>query len=284
MNKKITKIAVCLLAMIVIPLVIILFIKSRQEGVTNTEESSTEPSSVVVPKWNESKSDDEEESKPAEQDRTFDFDDKIKVVITHDDYINSDSIVEEIPEKVLPYSMPVTGYSFSEGFMLCPSKNIIPAISSPTVGYANCSNLEFKITVEEKDALVTTTEKLREEYLTNKGFYEYLQSDHEPITRDAKLTLGSGLDNWESYFKDKRTIDPTIYSGIQLVADCDEECAYGAVKYVCVYDSTNEVFEAKAFITCDRDRILEITVRGNVMSLCWSYIIEATNDSIKLIT
>lgn len=283
MNKRIIKIAVIVLLMVLIPLIIIGVLQHFDNGdeLVDVGESLTElPPAPIIPKWDEQPTKEDTNK----DDRSFELDDRVKVVIRGEDYIESDNIVEELPLQVRAHSMPVTGYSFSAGFLLCPSDNITPVISSPTVGYANCRNENFKIQVQEHDALSTTVDELRYHNFDNWGLYEYQSSTHKPIERNADLVLGSGLTNWKDYFENYHTDDPTVYGNFQVVADCDEECAYGPVKYVCVYNIYDETFQASAFIVCDRDRILEVTVTGDVMSLCWSYIIEATNDAIKLIT
>lgn len=214
---------------------------------------------------------------------TFDFDDNISIRITEKDYLGTDGDVSDdltLEEKVTAY--PVAGYEFSHGFIMLKSDKVTPVYTDDYIGICETVSDGFRVTIEELDALKTTVDDEIYEVLYSRVLVDYIECEWGLIPRNSNVTLGEGLGNWQELFPDSRT-DPTVYGVSQVVVDSTEECSYGPVRYLCIYNSQDETFEAHAFVTCDMDRLLHIRVDGNVMRTCWSYVIEVTNNVIRIV-
>ncbi len=286
MNEKILKIIFGVaVALCIVVIGVLLY--TREQSHPNEDEPidtlATDVPATLPPSPTPPQSQEEPTPLP-DNDRTFELDDKVTVNISGEDYLD-ENITDrdsdmDLYDKI--YGKAITDYQFSNGFYLYPTNMVKPSDgSSSDIGMLDCYDSSFKLSVMELDALSYNLDEILYEIFFTMGFSNYDALKDVRIQRDAKLELGSGLTDWESYFLDSQE-DPTIsLSGCQLVVNSDEECSYGPVRYVCFY--TGKSFVGYAFVTCDRDRVLRISVRGDVMSLCWSYIIEATNNCIKLI-
>lgn len=285
MNEKIIKIIFCVASVLCVATVVVLLL-TRSNTPSDDEPIgtlATDAPATLPPSPTPQQSEVHPNPTPS-ADRTVVLDDKVTVNISGEDYLD-----EEITDKDSDmdlfdkiYGKAVTDYPFSNGFYLFPTDMVRPADGSTgDMGLLECYDSSFIMSVMELDALSYNLDETLYKIFYTMGFSNYDVLKDVRISRDAKLELGSGLADWKSYFPDYYK-DPTIsLSNCQLVVNSDEECSYGAVRYICFY--TGKDFVAYAFVTCDRDRVLQISVSGDVMSLCWSYIIEATNNCIKLI-
>lgn len=282
MNKKIKISLICIaLAVAVLCVAYVTFSNRGTDTQIDTDVKDTSPSySTPVVTETPSPSNPQPTVDP---DRQVQLDDRVTVRYTEDDYVSAEN-TEDLYSLESYGNLVVNGFGFSSGFVLKPTKNVTPIFSGSTYGILSCSSDDFSIRVTELDPLLESIDDSVSNQFAEHGFTRYGREVYCGIPKDAKLELGVGLTDWESYIQGTTFMeDPTIAGDTQLVADYVDESAYGEVRYICFYDNRSKVFDSYAYITCDKGRILELDITGNIMSLCWSYVIEATNNSIQLI-
>ena len=278
MNKKIA-IVVSVLALIACVVACILFfprgesslpeVDSNVTEVQDTEVMDTENQDIVTPS-----------TESYEQDRTLKFDDCVTIIKGADSYVENPEDAKANENTAVDV---VDKYEFSNGFVLQNTKNITVASYGFNEGELYGTNPDTIMRVKEEDALKTTVQQLRLDTLKMLGLNYYLACEPTNIPMDAKSTIGVGLDNWEQYFESAPYKDPTTEDWCQLLCDTVTDTAFGSTMYVEAYLPASEKYVAYAFILCERDRILSISISDTTRDNLWSYLIELTNDSISLV-
>lgn len=274
---------------VVLAAVIGMFVFNKDRGDVEEPRDSLvyEPSGSeeIIPATTPAPTKEPEVEQPS-QDRTIILDDKIKVRITGDDYVPTDESGEaELPVMSVDSYVLVNDYDFSNGFYVRKTGHFTEVSKGFDTASLRSWSIGSTVTVKEYDALHNTVQELHDNRLKTSGFREYVERGCVLIPRDAKLELDVGLAEYATYWPATNTPypDPTMGNRCQLITDSVEECAYGEVLFTVIYNSRREIFTGYAYITCDRDRILEVTAQSAVLSNVWSSIIEVTNDSIKMI-
>lgn len=260
------------------------FVMSQNEQVVTVGPSPTPPAPIKTPTPTPTP---EPTSTPRPVEDTV-FDDRVTINIKGDDYIKPNDekpIKEQLDVAQLWYGVTVEDTGFSNGFIVIDSDNIDAQIKTNNIVYCKCKDDYFNMNITELDAIKTVIEDEIQNLCLRYCLVEYGEIGFPEIPKDAPFELDVGITNYKDYFEntDIIDVDPTINDGVQIVANYTDECSYGTVRYVCFYNRASRLFNSYAWVTCDRDRILYITVTGDVYRKCWSYIIEATNDCIKLI-
>lgn len=273
------------LIILFIAVIIGAYVRTRTTEPVDDTGSSTPISAlpIVTPPDN-NPSQEIEPPKQVNPDRQVVLDDRVTIKFTSDEYLTEADADSDFGLSLWEKmgSMPVNEYSFSGGFLMIPSTNLTPSFTDGTYGMIECATSGFKIGIRERDPAAVSVDDLAKEVFSNSGFYDYGQKIECGVPKNAKLELGVGLADWEDRFKGLMfRSDPTMSGNMQVVADYIDECSYGETRYICLYNGDR--FTAHAFVTCDGGRILEIEVTGNIMNLCWSYVLEVTNNSIKMI-
>ena len=137
--------------------------------------------------------------------------------------------------------------------------------------------------VKEEDALKTTVQTLRVQMLEDLGFSYYVAVCPLDIPADAKVTVGEGLSDYEKYFELEPYKDPTIEDWGQVLCDTVIDTAFGSALYTEIYSPDTKMYTAYVYILCERERILNIMIRGENRDYLLPYLYELTNDSISLI-
>lgn len=276
MNKKIaiSCAIIALVAFVCVGLVYLFGDKeqspSKETVESQTEESiieSTEESTEVV-----------ESTEYTEQDRELKFDNYVTTTKGKDSYVENpiESNSKDVDVDV------VNDYEFSNGFTLSNTENII--VSS--YGF-NAGELVGQdgthIRVKEEDALKTTVQTLRVQTLEDLGFSYYVAVCPLDIPADAKVTVGEGLSDYEKYFELEPYKDPTIEDWGQVLCDTIIDTAFGSALYTEIYSPDAKMYTAYVYILCERERILNVMIRGENRDYLLPYLYELTNDSISLI-
>lgn len=276
MNKKIA-ISCAIVALIVFVCVgsVYLFGDRKQSPNEETVESQTEES---IAESTEESTEVVESTEYTEQDRELKFDNYVTTTKGKDSYIenpienNSNNVNVDV----------VSNYEFSNGFILANTENII--VSS--YGF-NAGELVGQdgthIVVNEEDALKTTIQTLRVQMLEDLGFSYYIAVCPLNIPTDAKVTVGEGLSDYEKYFELEPYKDPTIEDWGQVLCDTVIDTAFGSALYTEIYSPDTKMYTAYVYILCERERILNIMIRGENRDYLLPYLYELTNDSISLI-
>lgn len=276
MNKKIaiSCAIIALVAFVCVGLVYLFGDKeqspSKETVESQTEESiieSTEESTEVV-----------ESTEYTEQDRELKFDNYVTTTKGKDSYVENpiENNSKDVDVDV------VNDYEFSNGFTLSNTENII--VSS--YGF-NAGELVGQdgthIRVKEEDALKTTVQTLRIQTLEDLGFSYYVAACPLDIPADAKVTVGEGLSDYEKYFELEPYKDPTIEDWGQVLCDTIIDTAFGSALYTEIYSPDAKMYTAYVYILCERERILNVMIRGENRDYLLPYLYELTNDSISLI-
>lgn len=276
MNKKIaiSCAIIALVAFVCVGLVYLFGDKeqspSKETVESQTEESiieSTEESTEVV-----------ESTEYTEQDRELKFDNYVTTTKGKDSYVENpiENNSKDVDVDV------VNDYEFSNGFTLSNTENII--VSS--YGF-NAGELVGQdgthIRVKEEDALKTTVQTLRVQTLEDLGFSYYVAVCPLDIPADAKVTVGEGLSDYEKYFELEPYKDPTIEDWGQVLCDTIIDTAFGSALYTEIYSPDAKMYTAYVYILCERERILNVMIRGENRDYLLPYLYELTNDSISLI-
>lgn len=276
MNKKIA-ISCAIVALIVFVCVgsVYLFGDKEQSPSKETVESQTEES---IMESTEESTEVVESTEYTEQDRELKFDNYVTTTKGKDSYVenpienNSNNVNVDV----------VNDYEFSNGFVLANTENII--VSS--YGF-NAGELVGQdgthIVVKEEDALKTTIQTLRVQMLEDLGFSYYVAACPLNIPTDAKVTVGEGLTDYEKYFELEPYKDPTIEDWGQVLCDTVIDTAFGSALYTEIYSPDTKMYTAYVYILCERERILNIMIRGENRDYLLPYLYELTNDSISLI-
>lgn len=276
MNKKIA-ISCAIIALIVSVCVgsVYLFGDRKQSPNEETVESQTEESIVES---TEESTEVVESTEYTEQDRELKFDNYVTTTKGKDSYVE-DPIENNSKDVNVDV---VNDYDFSNGFVLSNTENII--VSS--YGF-NAGELVGQdgthIRVKEEDALTTTVQTLRVQTLEDLGFSYYVASCPLDIPSDAKATVGEGLSNYEDYFELEPYKDPTMEDWGQVLCDTVIDTAFGSALYTEIYSPDTKMYTAYVYILCERERILNVMIRGENRDYLLPYLYELTNDSISLI-
>lgn len=276
MNKKIA-ISCAIVALIVFVCVgsVYLFGDKEQSPNKETVESQTEES---IMESTEESTEVVESTEYTEQDRELKFDNYVTTTKGKDSYVENpiENSSKDVDVDV------VNDYEFSNGFTLSNTENII--VSS--YGF-NAGELVGQdgthIRVKEEDALKTTVQTLRAQTLEDLGFSYYVAVCPLDIPADAKVTVGEGLSDYEKYFELEPYKDPTIEDWGQVLCDTVIDTAFGSALYTEIYSQDTKMYTAYVYILCERERILNITIRGENRDYLLPYLYELTNDSISLI-
>ena len=211
-----------------------------------------------------------------EQDRELVFDNLVQTVVTEEDFIDDTYIQEEL-EVGYTYK---ADYDFSNGFAVTKTENITPVTSAldyvEAVGYGS----DAYIIVTELDALFNSVDSRIEEHLVNAGWSNYVSYRNKEFEL-SNVKIGEGLINYENYFEVKPHEDITINGNKQLLADTQIETSLGTADYIIWKDNTSYIM--KAVILCDRERIIEVSIKDSKVDYLINYLIEITNDGIYLI-
>ena len=278
--KLIIIIVVCTIAVAAVWFGIFMFGKSRVEDSADPTQSSDVSSQPTVVKPKPTPDASQEVVQPPKE---LHFQDSVTIRITGDDYTDGDEDVEVLQEAVLGYNEKVDGYDFSNGFYLIGSDNIHPVLSTDTYGTCRCESDGFSVIVKEHNALQTDIYQLREYEINRHGLSLYNALSQLSMPRDCGFVLDEGLPNYQQVLGTEFVEDPTVSDMFQICADVVEDTAYGSALFSVFYNMETQQFDAYAFISCDRDRILEVNVTGGTYSQLWSYVLEATNDVIRII-
>lgn len=276
MNKKIA-ISCAIIALIVSVCVasVYLFGDRKQSPNEETVESQTEESIVES---TEESTEVVESTEYTEQDRELKFDNYVTTTKGKDSYVE-DPIENNSKDVNVDV---VNDYDFSNGFVLSNTENII--VSS--YGF-NAGELVGQdgthIRVKEEDALTTTVQTLRVQTLDDLGFSYYVASCPVDIPSDTKVTVGEGLSNYEDYFELEPYKDPTMEDWGQVLCDTVIDTAFGSALYTEIYSPDTKMYTAYVYILCERERILNVMIRGENRDYLLPYLYELTNDSISLI-
>lgn len=276
MNKKIA-ISCAIVALIVFVCIgsVYLFGDKEQSPNKETVESQTEES---IMESTEESTEVVESTEYTEQDRELKFDNYVTTTKGKDSYVENpiENNSKDVDVDV------VNDYEFSNGFTLSNTENII--VSS--YGF-NAGELVGQdgthIRVKEEDALKTTVQTLRVQTLEDLGFSYYVAACPLNIQTDAKVTIGEGLSDYEKYFELEPYKDPTIEDWGQVLCDTVIDTAFGSALYTEIYSPDTKMYTAYVYILCERERILNITIRGENRDYLLPYLYELTNDSISLI-
>lgn len=276
MNKKIA-ISCAIVALIVFVCVgsVYLFGDKEQSPNKETVESQTEES---IMESTEESTEVVESTEYTEQDRELKFDNYVTTTKGKDSYVENpiENNSKDVDVDV------VNDYEFSNGFTLSNTENII--VSS--YGF-NAGELVGQdgthIRVKEEDALKTTVQTLRAQTLEDLGFSYYVAACPLNIQTDAKVTVGEGLSDYEKYFELEPYKDPTIEDWGQVLCDTVIDTAFGSALYTEIYSPDTKMYTAYVYILCERERILNIMIRGENRDYLLPYLYELTNDSISLI-
>ena len=276
MNKKIA-ISCAIVALIVFVCAgsVYLFGDKEQSPSKETIESQTEES---IMESTEESTEVVESTEYTEQDRELKFDNYVTTTKGKDSYVENpiENNSKDVDVDV------VNDYEFSNGFTLSNTENII--VSS--YGF-NAGELVGQdgthIRVKEEDALKTTVQTLRTQTLEDLGFSYYVAACPLNIQTDAKVTVGEGLSDYEKYFELEPYKDPTIEDWGQVLCDTVIDTAFGSALYTEIYSPDTKMYTAYVYILCERERILNITIRGENRDYLLPYLYELTNDSISLI-
>lgn len=208
------------------------------------------------------------------------FDDYVKLTKKESDYADGSAVsAMDIARRG---GMRVDLYDFSHGFIMYPSENVTP-IFAYDFEVRLTGQDDAVINVVEKDPLTNTIQALREGKLKEYGFEYYLRSEPLTIDTTVKVSIGTGLSQYQDYFEEQPIHDPTINDRYQIVRDYITKTAFGNALYIQVYDQSLEEWHAHAYILCDRDRILDIHITDKKEDHLWSYLVEVTNDVITLV-
>lgn len=276
MNKKIAiSCAITVLIVSVCIASVYLFGDRKQSPNEETVESQTEESIVES---TEESTEVVESTEYTEQDRELKFDNYVTTTKGKDSYVE-DPIENNSKDVNVDV---VNDYDFSNGFVLSNTENII--VSS--YGF-NAGELVGQdgthIRVKEEDALTTTVQTLRVQTLEDLGFSYYVASCPLDIPSDAKATVGEGLSNYEDYFELEPYKDPTMEDWGQVLCDTVIDTAFGSALYTEIYSPDTKMYTAYVYILCERERILNVMIRGENRDYLLPYLYELTNDSISLI-
>lgn len=276
MNKKIA-ISCAIIALVAFVCVglVYLFGDKEQSPSKETVESQTEES---ITESTEESTEVVESTQYTEQDRELKFDNYVTTTKGKDSYVENpiENNSKDVDVDV------VNDYEFSNGFTLSNTENII--VSS--YGF-NAGELVGQdgthIRVKEEDALKTTVQTLRVQTLEDLGFSYYVAACPLDIPADAKVTVGEGLSDYEKYFELVPYKDPTIEDWGQVLCDTIIDTAFGSALYTEIYSPDTKMYTAYVYILCERERILNIMIRGENRDYLLPYLYELTNDSISLI-
>lgn len=276
MNKKIA-ISCAIIALVAFVCVglVYLFGDKEQSPSKETVESQTEES---ITESTEESTEVVESTEYTGQDRELKFDNYVTTTKGKDSYVENpiENNSKDVDVDV------VNDYEFSNGFTLSNTENII--VSS--YGF-NAGELVGQdgthIRVNEEDALKTTVQTLRAQTLEDLGFSYYVAVCPLDIPADAKVTVGEGLSDYEKYFELEPYKDPTIEDWGQVLCDTVIDTAFGSALYTEIYSPDTKMYTAYVYILCERERILNIIIRGENRDYLLPYLYELTNDSISLI-
>lgn len=276
MNKKIA-ISCAIIALVAFVCVglVYLFGDKEQSPSKETVESQTEES---ITESTEESTEVVESTEYTGQDRELKFDNYVTTTKGKDSYVENpiENNSKDVDVDV------VNDYEFSNGFTLSNTENII--VSS--YGF-NAGELVGQdgthIRVKEEDALKTTVQTLRAQTLEDLGFSYYVAVCPLDIPADAKVTVGEGLSDYEKYFELEPYKDPTIEDWGQVLCDTVIDTAFGSALYTEIYSPDTKMYTAYVYILCERERILNIIIRGENRDYLLPYLYELTNDSISLI-
>lgn len=277
MNKKIA-ISISVISLIVCTVVALSLFTRGDKPLPDVESNVIEATEEeVVDTGNQ---DVVEPSEEYEQDRTLKFDDYVTTIKGAESYVTNPEDIKTNGNTAVDV---VDCYDFSNGFILQNTKNITVASYGFNEGELYGADPDTIIHVKEEDALKTTVQQLRLDSLTTLGLNYYLACEPTGVPMNAETTLGVGLKDWELYFEVAPYKDPTIEDWCQLLCDTVTDTAFGSTLYVEAYLPTSNKYVAYAFILCERDRILSISISDTTRDNLWSYLIELTNDSISLV-
>lgn len=276
MNKKIA-ISCAIVALIVFVCVVSVYLFGDKEQSPNKETVESQTEELIMESTEES-TEVVESTEYTEQDRELKFDNYVTTTKGKDSYVENpiENNSKDVDVDV------VNDYEFSNGFTLSNTENII--VSS--YGF-NAGELVGQdgthIRVKEEDALKTTVQTLRAQTLEDLGFSYYVAVCPLDIPADAKVTVGEGLSDYEKYFELEPYKDPTIEDWGQVLCDTIIDTAFGSALYTEIYSPDTKMYTAYVYILCERERILNIIIRGENKDYLLPYLYELTNDSISLI-
>lgn len=277
MNKKIA-ICSCVILLIVCSVVIILFLVRGDKTPLIEEPVATEE--PIISTQEPIKEEVSDSTEQYEQDRELKFDNYVTTTKGADSYVTNPNDAKNNGNTNVDV---VDSYDFSNGFVLQDTANITVNSYGFDEGKLYGATTNTVIYVKEEDALSTTVQQLRIDTLQMLAMNYYLACEPMSIPRDVDLSIGNGITDYQKYFEKSSDTDPTVEDWCQLLCDTVTDTAFGSTLYVEVYLPASEKYTAYAFILCERDRILSISISDTTRDNLWSYLIELTNDSISLV-
>ena len=276
MNKKIA-ISCAIILMIAFVCVGAVYLFGDRKQSPNEEAVESQTNEVVMESTEES-TEVVESTEATEQDRELKFDNYVTTTKGKDSYIENPN---ESNNKNVDVDI-IDNYDFSNGFVLNNTENIIVSSYGFNAGELVGQDGTY-IRVKEEDALTTTVQTLRVQTLEDLGFSYYVAACPLNIPADAKVTIGEGLSDYEKYFELEPYKDPTLEDWGQVLCDTVIDTAFGSALYTEIYSPETNMYTAYVYILCERERILNVTIRGEKRDYLLSYLYELTNDSISLI-
>lgn len=208
----------------------------------------------------------------------FVYDNYIDREWSYEDYTSADVNNVEEPESL----KFCTSYDFSNGFYIKDTKNLKSANIFGEQAVLLGRESAIRIMVSEEDALKTSIHTLRNELILSKGLQYYI--DCGPLGIPLDISEEDLLEHKEEYFQTKDfLIDPLNSEAYLILCDTIIKTAFGNALYIEVKSLYSNVYQAYAFITCDRDRILSISIEDVTREYLYDSLLEVTNDGIVLI-
>ncbi len=277
MNKKIEIACTIFGSILIIGCLVLMFIGDGEEQIEPTPAppvQSMEPKPIKTPEPTQPAQEETEEP-----DRTLQFDNRVTVQKREDSYVDD---IEDAEVKQSYNGDLVDDYDFSNGFVLSKTDNIdilTFGLSDGDMVGASGANIH----VQEEDALKTTIQYLRERTLTNSGFGYYIGCSPLGIPVGVECDVDTGFGEWSEYYERSSDIDPAHTDTGQLLCDDIVDTAFGPALYLEMYSGYDGMYRAYAYILCERDRILSISISDSSRDYLWSYLLELTNDGITLV-
>jgi uncharacterized protein YxeA len=278
MKKKIIIVAI----LVVVIIGIAIFVIGRGKSSSSNEVTNTETTTETQAS-NSTESDDVTSTDDAgsyEQDRELKFNNKVTINKDGTSYVTGS---EDVTSTNVEDIDIVDKYEFSNGFILQSTDNLRLMSYGFDEGALICDVSGARVTVTEVDPESMTVQELRKDALSAYNFDYYLGCTPSGITLDAEVEVGNGLTDYESYFEMTPYRDPTVEDNFQLLCDTTVDTAFGGALYIEVYNSYSQTYNAYAYIQCDKNRILSISIEDTIRDNLWSYLIEVTNDGITLV-
>lgn len=279
MNKKMITFISIIAIICVIGIIMLIYnyenINFLDQQPSNNTEVTEIPSDTEV-------ADEENNYQDDEQDRELHFDNYIKVEYGEDDMLDKPEDGGITEGEVYH----VTGSDISSGFVINKTENIDLSLNLGTSAVLRGADGYTQIEVYEVSPIDTSIQELRVDYLQRNGYNYHSSLDTNDIPYNAPYEDYNGVVDWEQYYNDTQLFyNPTKDGDNHLAIDTITKTAYGNAMLICYYDAGKQSYQAAAYLSVmNNTRIIciemsDVLLREHV----WSYLIEMTNDCIKLV-